>query len=326
MSKPLTPNHTLSKTAPKVALYAHQGCNDFVFNIPFSLLQVKPQGERLFELTVCSIDGQAVSTELGMSVPVTDDLQGFGHADVIIIAGWHKDKIPEPQLIQALRTAHERGVKLIALCYGTYVLAYADVLQGKTVTTHWLAKQDFGERFASVHLDCDRLYIDDGNILTSAGASGGVDCLLYWVRLTYGASIANDLARLFVTAPHRAGGQAQFIKMPLATRTKDNAINELLDYLRGNLSATHRLDELAIRLNLSRRTFSRHFRQATGLSLRAWLLQERLRYAQELLQETDKPIELIAEQAGFGSGANLREQFYKTFGLAPSAWRNVFRA
>lgn len=202
------------KNPPKVALYAHQGCNDFVFNIPFALLQSDYQGQKLFELSLCSLNGQKVKSHLGMEIPVQYDLDLFTQVDVIVIAGWQTDEMPDKALLNALKQANERGTKIIALCYGTYVLAYAGILQGKTATTHWLAEDDFRQRFPSIHLDNNRLYVDDGNILTSAGASGGLDCLLHWIRQLYGANVANDLARILVAPPHgKADKRSLFVNL-----------------------------------------------------------------------------------------------------------------
>ena len=311
---------------PKVALYAHPACNDFVFNIPFALLQTEYQGRTLFDLSICSLNGENVYTQFGAVIPVQGDLSLLEQAEVVVIAGWQMGEIPHADLLNALKQADGRGAKIIALCYGTYVAAYAGILQGKNATTHWLAADDFQQRFPNILLDNNRLYIEDGNILTSAGASGGLDCLLYWIRQIYGAHIANDLARLLVAPPHREGGPAQFIRKPLAERTGDSKINTLLDFLRENLAQTHRLDDLAERLNLSRRTFSRHFKQATGLTLGDWLLQERLCQAQDLLQDSDDSIERIAEKSGFGTASNLRGQFKAQFHTSPNAWRKTFRS
>ena len=229
-----------------------------------------------------------------------------------------------PELSAHLQKAVQRGAHITALCYGTYALAYAGLLDGRTAATHWLAEDDFVRRFPKIHLDTNRLYVEDDNFLTSAGAAGGLDCCLYLIRKIHGATVANDLARTLVAAPHREGGQAQFIHRPVERRTADDKINHLLDELRQNLATPYRLDDLAKKLAVSRRTFIRHFSQATGMNFGEWFTTERLWQAQDLLENTDLPIERIAEQSGFGSAANLRLQFKAKFKINPNAWRKVF--
>ena len=165
------------------------------------------------------------------------------------------------------------------------------LLDGRTAATHWLAEDDFVRRFPKIHLDTNRLYVEDGNFLTSAGAAGGLDCCLYLIRKIHGATVANDLARTLVAAPHREGGQAQFIHRPVERRTADDKINHLLDELRQNLATPYRLDDLAKKLAVSRRTFIRHFSQATGMNFGEWLTTERLWQVQDLLENTNHPIQ-----------------------------------
>lgn len=312
-------------TTPKTVLYAQSGMNDFVFNIPFSLFQTTYQGKPLFNLKICCDDGNSVTTALGAAIPVHGGLDLMEHADIVVIAGWRDiDEAPAPELTARLQQAAARGAYITALCYGTYALAYAGLLDGKTAATHWMAEADFVRRFPQIRLDTNRLYVEDGNFLTSAGAAGGLDCCLYLVRKIHGATATNELARTFVAAPHREGGQAQFIHRPVQSRTADDKINRLLDEVRQNLAAPHRLDDLAEKLAVSRRTFIRHFAQAVGMNFGEWLTAERLWRVQDLLENTDLPIERIAEQSGFGSAANLRLQFKAKFKTSPNAWRKVF--
>lgn len=248
-------------------------------------------------------------------------------ADVIVISGWRDvDEAPSPEFNRHLRKAAKRGAQIVALCYGTYAVAYAGLLDGKNAATHWMAENDFRQRFPKIMLDDNRLYVEDGNILTSAGAAGGLDCCLHLLRRMHGVTVANEVARTFVTAPHREGGQAQFIRQPATRHTRDDRINSLLVFLRQDLGSPHRLDDLAKRLNMSRRTFSRHFSRATGMALGEWLQTERLWQAQNLLENGDMSIEHVAEKAGFGSATNLRVQFRQRFHVSPSVWRRMFRS
>ena len=247
-----------NQTAPKIVLYAQSGMNDFVFNIPFSVFQTTYRNHPLFDLKICSDDSKDV------------------------IAGWRNiEEAPTPELSAHLQKAVQRGAHITALCYGTYALAYTGLLDGRTAATHWLAEDDFVRRFPKIHLDTNRLYAEDGNFLTSAGAAGGLDCCLYLIRKIHGATVANDLARTFVAAPHREGGQAQFIHRPVERRTADDKINHLLDELRQNLATPYRLDDLAKKLAVSRRTFIRHFSQATGMNFGEWFTTERLWQVQD---------------------------------------------
>ena len=312
-------------TASKIVLYAQSGMNDFVFNIPFSVFQTTYQGNPLFNLKIFSDDGQDVSTAFGASIPTHGGLDLMEEADIIVIAGWRDiEEAPTPELAENLQRAAKRDAHIIALCYGTYALAYTGLLDGRSAATHWLAENEFVRRFPKIHLDTNRLYAEDGNFLTSAGAAGGLDCCLYLIRKIHGATVANDLARTLVAAPHREGGQAQFIHRSVEHRTADDKINRLLDEIRQDLAATYRLDDLAKKLAVSRRTFIRHFSQATGVNFSEWLTTERLWQVQDLLENTDLPIERIAEQSGFGSAANLRLQFKAKFKINPNAWRKVF--
>ena len=254
-------------TASKIVLYAQSGMNDFVFNIPFSVFQTTYQGNPLFNLKIFSDDGQDVSTAFGASIPTHGGLDLMEEADIIVIAGWRDiEEAPTPELAENLQRAAKRDAHIVALCYGTYALAYTGLLDGRSAATHWLAENDFVRRFPKIHLDTNRLYAEDGNFLTSAGAAGGLDCCLYLIRKIHGATVANDLARILVAAPHREGGQAQFIHRSVEHRTADDKINRLLDEIRQDLAATYRLDDLAKKLAVSRRTFIRHFSQATGMN------------------------------------------------------------
>ncbi|MGY4674808.1 GlxA family transcriptional regulator [Ursidibacter arcticus] len=309
---------------PTLVLYAQNGCNDFVFNIPFSLFQANYQGQKLFDFAVCSDNGKAIISEFGAKIAVGGDLSLMDNADIIVISGWVGEK-PSRAFMKKLQTAHQNGKKIIGLCYGTFVLAFADILQGKTVVTHWAGEREFKQKFPHIQLDSNRLYIDDGNILTSAGAFAGLDCCLYFIRTLYGAKVANELARNLVSAPHREGGQAQFSDISPISHAKDEKINELLQFLSNNLADNHKLDDLANSVHLSKRSFNRYFKTATQMTLSEWLTAKRLAKVQEYLESTDLPIEIIADKTGFGTASNLRMQFKARFGVSPQSWRRSFQ-
>jgi len=179
-------------------------------------------------------------------------------------------------------------------------------------------------RFPCVKLDMNALYVDEDRLITSAGTGAGLDCCLYLVRAYYGPKIANKVARTMVIPPHREGGQAQFIEQPMAASTQDSQVNRLLDYLRENLDKQHSIDGLAARAATSRRTFTRHFLKATGMTLVDWLVNERLQQTRELLETTSIPIERISELTGFQTPLSLRQHFKKRFQVSPRDWRRTF--
>ena len=214
---------------------------------------------------------------------------------------------------------------MVGLCLGTYVLAYAGLLDQHRAATHWEFERDFSERFPQVHLDSNALYTRDERLITSGGTAAGIDCCLDIIRQHYGSAIANRVARRMVLPPYREGGQAQFIERPVPETTRDGKINALLSSLRENLHQPQDLNTLARTLSMSRRTLTRHFHKATGMSLGEWLTAERLLRSQVLLETTGISIEGVAEKAGFDSPVSFRQRFKSRFGVSPSEWRRTFR-
>lgn len=266
-----------------------------------------------------------VNTEKSVLIQANGGLELIYEADLIIIPGWDEiNQKPDNSLMKALKIAHQKGIKIAGLCYGAYPLAYAGLLDHKHVTTHWAGIADFKHKFPCVILDKDALYIEDSGIITSAGTGAALDCCLYLVREIYSAKIANKIARLMVIPTHREGGQSQFIEQPISTLTYDSEINLLLDFLRKNLSKQHTVDNLAKSTNMTRRTFTRHFKNATGVPVITWLNNERLRYASELLEATDYSIEKIANVVGFNNTVLFRKFFKKKYGTSPNNWRKNF--
>ncbi|KXU79439.1 GlxA family transcriptional regulator [Aeromonas enteropelogenes] len=284
-------------------------------------------GQPLFELRLCAGDSirQPASSQ-GFRIDPGHGLEGLAEADIIIIPFWRDPaERPAQPLLDSLVAAHRRGAQVVGLCLGTYVLAYAGLLDGHRASTHWEYEQDFIHRFPKVRLDTNALYVDDHGLITSAGTAAGLDCCLYLVRQHHGSRIANRLARRLVVPPHREGGQAQFIEQPVPASTRDARINQLFDHLRAHLAEPHTLDSLAEHCLMSRRTFTRRFQRATGLSLGEWLLAERLRRSQELLESGTHSMERIAELVGLRTAASLRQHFRTRFGVSPREWRRTFR-
>lgn len=278
------------------------------------------------DFRVCATEPGTLRTSTGFDIAVRHGLAALDGADTIIVPSWRDpDEKPPAPLLSALNTAHARGAKIVGLCLGAYVLAEAGLLDGRTATTHWAYAADFGQRYPGVRLDANVLYIEDDGVVTSAGTAAGIDCCLYLLRQRHGSSIANSVARRLVVPPHRQGGQAQFIAQAIPETRSNSRLSELCDWVRQNLQLSHTVASLAERASISRRTFTRQFKQLTGNSFLPWLQSERLSHVQRLLESTDAPIAGIAEQAGFGSPESLRVHFRRQFGISPSEWRRQFR-
>lgn len=313
---------------PVVAVITFDHFSPFHCSVPCLIFgDTMMPGQSLFELRLCSGDDtQQPASSQGFRIDAGYDLEGLLEADIIIIPFWRDPaERPSQPLLDALVAAHRRGAQVVGLCLGTYVLAYAGLLDGHRASTHWEYEQDFIRRFPAVRLDTNALYVDDQGLITSAGTAAGLDCCLYLVRQHHGSQIANKLARRLVVPPHREGGQAQFIEQPVPASTLDARINLLLDHLRAHLAEPHTLDSLAEHCLMSRRTFTRRFQRATGLSLGEWLLAERLRRSQELLESGTHSMERIAELVGLRTAAGLRQHFRHRFGVSPREWRRTFR-
>jgi len=278
-----------------------------------------------FALQVCSAEGPTLATTAGFRIQAEYDLSVLAEADIIIVPSWRDPaERPPAVLINALQAAAARGARLVGLCLGAYVLAAAGLLDGRRATTHWAYADDFAQRFPTVNVDPEVLYVDDGLFLTSAGTVAAIDCCLHLLRDLIGIQAANGVARRLVIAPHRQGGQAQFIDQPLPAAPQDSRLAELLNWVRAHLDQAHTLDNLAARALMSRRSFSRHFRTLTGESPLQWLLRERLTYAQQLLAGTGQSIDTIATLSGFGSPLSFRQHFRQAYGVTPGQWRAGF--
>lgn len=312
-------------STPVVALIAYPNFSPFHFAVPYMVFTAELPEQRLFELKIVSPGAQPLQAERALTVQPDGGLELAETADILVVPGWHDlNTPPEPELADALACAHARGAHVVGLCYGAYALAYAGLLNGKRASTHWMAEQDFCLRFPKVKLDMNALYVEEDRLITSAGTGAGLDCCLYIVREYHGPQIANKVARAMVIPPHREGGQAQFIEQPMAVSTQDAQINRLLDYLRKNIAKQHTIDDLAAKTSMSRRTFTRHFSKATGMTLVDWLVNERLQRTRELLETTSLSVDKIAELAGFQTPVSFRQHFKKRFQVSPRDWRQTF--
>lgn len=310
----------------RIVVVAFDRISPFHLSVPCLVFGDTPPVEGAYELRVCAAESGRLSTTAGFDIAVAHGLEVLAEAQTIIVPSWRDPAERPPQeLLDALLAAHRRGALIVGLCLGAYVLAAAGLLDGRRATTHWGWVADFAARFPAVTVDAEVLYLDDGDLLTSAGTAAGIDCCLHLLRKEWGAELANRVARRLVVPPHRQGGQAQFIEQPLPATSRDNRLGGLLDDVRACLHRPHTLDSLAKRAAMSRRSFSRHFRQHTGNTLGEWLLAERLALSQRLLEGTEQSVEAIAGLAGFGSAVSLRQQFGRAFGVSPSAYRQTFQ-
>ena len=267
-----------------------------------------------------------VQTDTGVRLLVDEGLDRVARSDIVTLTAWELfDRVPCPELLDAVRTAYANGAIVVSQCTGAFVLAHAGLLDGCRATTHWRYAGELAARFPAVTVDPAVLYVDCGRLLTGAGTAAGVDTLLHLVRREWGAAAANALARDMVVPPHRDGGQAQFIDTPVA-RYDDDLLGVVLDWARANLAADISVELLARRALMSPRSFARRFKATTGTTPHAWLLAQRLAAAEALLEGSDAPVEEIARLVGFGTAAGLREQFARRRGVSPRAYRQTFRA
>lgn len=315
-----------------VAVVAFDGISPFHLSVPCLVFGQEMTGPGMprFKLLVCAPEAGPLRTPAGFVVDGVHRLSAIAKADIIIVPSWHSPneagyRPPPEVLLKALRAAHRRGARIVGLCVGAFVLAEAGLLDGRPATTHWALAPTFAQRYPQVELRPDVLYVDDGDVLTSAGTAAGIDCCLHLLRTEHGAEVANHMARRMVVAPHRQGGQAQYVEQPLPASGADHRLADVLAWVQKHLNRPHSLDELARRALLSRRTFTRHFRQITGTTVGQWLLNQRLALAQRQLESTSRSIEQIAADAGFGSAVSLRRHFSATLQTSPATYRREFR-
>lgn len=310
----------------QVVVIATAQFSPFHLSVPAMVFDKAMPQPGLFSVTICAEQPGLIVSDIGLSINVQHGLELLASADIIIVPFWeHPASIPSQMLLESLRQAWQRGAEVVGLCLGAYVLAYAGLLNHRHAATHWEYERDFVQRFPKVLLDSNALYTRDQRLITSAGTAAGIDCCLNIVRDHYGAALANRVARRMVVPPYREGGQAQFIERVIPQTTRDNQVNELINYLRANLDQKHDLNALAGLVNMSRRTLARHFTKATGMTVGEWLSAQRLQRSQELLETTDHSIETVSSLAGYQSPISFRQSFKARFNVSPSEWRRTFR-
>jgi transcriptional regulator GlxA family with amidase domain len=311
-----------------VVVVAYNDINPFLLSVPCMVFDGVRFGAEppCFTLLTCSAEGGALRSSAGFGICAEHGLEQLETADIVVVPSWRDagEQPPEP-LLEALVSAHGRGALVVGLCLGSYVLAAAGLLENRPATTHWNWADDLARRYPSIQVKADVLYVDDGDVITSAGVAAGIDCCLHILRRFHGAEMASRVARRMVVPPHRQGGQSQYIEQPIPNNAAKDRFSRMLEWLQANLDQPHSIDSLAERLMMSRRTFTRRFRQVTGTTVGAWLLNQRLMLAQRLLESSSAPMDMIAQQAGFGSEVSLRQHFSAAFRTTPSRYRREFR-
>lgn len=250
-------------------------------------------------------------------------IEAIEDADTVLVPACPHE--PPTTMVEALRAAYERGARMVSFCGGAFALAAAGILDGRRATTHWMDIDDLARRFPKVRVETDVLYVDEGQVLTSAGTASGIDLALHIVRLDYGPEVANKVARRMVTAPHREGGQSQFAFTPVPVTGFVDAIGAVMDWMFEHVDEPMTVDQLARLAAMSPRHFARRFVEATGTTPVRWLTHQRILRAQDLLAATLLPVDVVASRVGFGTAANLRQHFRRETSTTPAAYRQQVR-
>jgi AraC family transcriptional activator FtrA len=311
-----------------VVSIAYNGLSLFEFGIVAEVFGLpRPEFARpLYRLRVAQAEAGVLRAVGGLQLRADGGLRLLHDADLVVIPGWRNHREPPPPaLVRSLRSAHERGARLMSICTGAFVLAATGLLDGRRATTHWRHADAFRAMFPRVELDPSVLYVDEGEVLSSAGSAAGIDACLHIVRRDHGAQIANVIARTMVTSPHRSGGQAQYIASPLPG-PYTRGLAPVMDWARAHLQQPLTVPLLASRATMSERTFLRRFAAETGSTPKAWLRQERVREAQRLLETSNASLDALSTAAGFASVETFRSAFRKVAGVAPTVYRRSFRA
>lgn len=312
-----------------IAVIAFEGLSPFHLSVPCIVFgdDLLKLGAPRYRLLICGERTGPVRTMSGFNIDVEHDLSLLEEADTVILPAWpDPTQRPSKLLTQALSAAHARGGRIVGLCLGTFVLAEAGLLDGRAASTHWAWADEFEQRYPQVALNRNAIYIDEGDILTSAGTAAAIDCCLHIVRNDYGAEIANRIARRLVVAPHRHGGQAQYIEKPLPATADADQLDATINWAIAHLNEPLSLERLAEHAGMSLRSFTRHFKKKTGDTFTQWLLNHRLATAQRLLETSACSIDHVAEMAGFGSTVSLRQHFTRAFSISPASYRRQFRS
>ncbi|MGW5047471.1 helix-turn-helix domain-containing protein [Streptomyces griseoluteus] len=284
----------------------------------------RPEVPSRYDFQVCARQPGPVATTAGYAMIADHGLKALEQADTVVLPGWEPmTQAPAPSVLEALRAAHRRGARIVSLCTGAFALAHAGLLDGRRATTHWRRTGLLAKAFPGVRVEADVLYVDLGDVATSAGTGAAIDLCLHLVRSDHGAAHAARVARGMVLAPHREGGQLQYA-VPPAPRRADDSLAPLLDWAAERLDSALTVEQLAARAGVSGRTLARRFAEQLGTSPGRWLLARRLDAARTLLEETALPVESVAARTGLSSAVNLRRRFRAALGTTPGHYRQTF--
>ncbi|GAA1465552.1 helix-turn-helix domain-containing protein [Nocardiopsis exhalans] len=307
----------------RVVVLALPGVYPFELGIPNRVLGA---ADGRYELVTCGVGGTSVPTNTDFGITVEHGSEALASADTVVIPPFGMDRLSRdlsPELVAALDTIRP-GTRVVSICTGAFVLAAAGWLDGRPATTHWSLTEVFRSWFPKVDLDPDVLFVDDGDLLTSAGAASGVDVCLHLVRSDHGSELANRVARICVVPPWRDGGQAQYIEQPVPEEGREGAAAARA-WAMERLGEPLTLNDLAEHAHMSLRTFIRRFNDEVGMSPGRWLIQQRVLRARHLLESTDLPVDEIAGQVGFATGTSLRQHLRAAIGVSPITYRRTFR-
>ncbi|MFI1951377.1 helix-turn-helix domain-containing protein [Streptomyces xinghaiensis] len=312
-----------------VAVLLFSGGPIFESSIPLSVFGIDRQdaGVPRYRLLVCAGEEAPLRTTGGLELTAPYGLEALARAGTVVVPAWRSITSPPPmEALQALRRAHEEGARIVGLCTGAFVLAAAGLLDGRPATTHWMYAPTLAKRYPSVHVDPRELFVDDGDVLTSAGTAAGIDLCLHIVRTDHGAEAAGALARRLVVPPRRTGGQERYLDRSLPEEIGADPLAEVVAWALEHLHEQFDVETLAARAYMSRRTFDRRFRSLTGSAPLQWLITQRVLQAQRLLETSDYSVDEVAGRCGFRSPVALRGHFRRQLGSSPAAYRAAYRA
>jgi transcriptional regulator GlxA family with amidase domain len=312
----------------KIAIYAFEGATMFHLSTPQLVFdEVTRRGLAEWSTVLFSDRAGSIRTAEGYQLGGISGAAAAADADVVVVPSWADDgRELTPVLYRALHAAHDRGAVVVGLCLGAIAVADAGLLAGRSAATHWQAVDRLAARHPDVTVKTSALYVDLGDVLTSAGTASGLDACLHFVRTRLGADAANQVARALVVAPHREGGQAQYIERPVAQHVSSAPITPAIDWALRHLNGDLGVEQLAAAAHMSRRSFVRAFRVSTGATPAAWVRSRRLDEARRLLETTDLSVDQVSDSCGFGNSVTLRQNFLAAFGCTPSSYRRRFDA
>ncbi|WP_405561170.1 GlxA family transcriptional regulator [Streptomyces sp. NBC_01180] len=312
-----------------VSVLLFSGGPIFESSIPLSVFGIDRQdaGVPRYRLLVSAGEEGPLRTTGGLELTAPYGLEAISRAGTVVVPAWRSiTSPPPPEALDALRRAHEEGARIVGLCTGAFVLAAAGLLDGRPATTHWMYAPTLAKRYPSVHVDPRELFVDDGDVLTSAGTAAGIDLCLHIVRTDHGADAAGALARRLVVPPRRSGGQERYLDRSLPEEIGSDPLAEVVAWALEHLHEQFDVETLAARAYMSRRTFDRRFRSLTGSAPLQWLITQRVLQAQRLLETSDYSVDEVAGRCGFRSPVALRGHFRRQLGSSPAAYRTAYRA